>query len=193
MKSIPALLTIGLAAITWSAWAAEPDLSKLPPPADKKGITYAKDIRPLFEASCFRCHGEERQKAELRLDSLDAVLKGSEDGKVIIPGNSAKSALVIAVSRLDEEKAMPPQPKPGQRGGPGGGGGRGGFGPGMFVAPQILSQADKNGDQKLSKAEFAALADSWFDKIDAEKVGKLTQEQFSERLADVLPPPQGRQ
>jgi len=43
------------------------DLSKLPTPADKKGVTYVRDIRPLFEASCFRCHGEDRQKGELRL------------------------------------------------------------------------------------------------------------------------------
>ena len=54
-----------------------------------------------------------------------------------------------------------------QQGVPGGTGGRG-FGPGMFVAPQMLSQADKNGDQKLTKDEFATLADSWFDKLDAD-------------------------
>ena len=38
-------------------------------------------------------------------------------------------------------------------GGPGGGGrGRGGFGPGMMIAPQMLSQADKDGDQLLRHA-----------------------------------------
>ena len=78
-----------------------------------------------------------------------------------------------------------------QFGGPGGPGGRSGFGPGMFIAPQMLSQADKNGDQKLSKEEFAALADAWFDKLDADKAGKLSQDQFAERLSEVLPPPQG--
>jgi hypothetical protein len=105
---------------------AAPDLSKLPPPAKKDGVTYAKDIRPLFEASCLRCHGNERPKAGLRLDSLEGVLKGSKEGKVIMPGKSQESLLVIAVSRLDEEKAMPPKPK-GPRGGPGrpGGGGDG--------------------------------------------------------------------
>jgi len=111
------------------------DVSKLPPPADKKGLTYAKDIRPLFEASCFRCHGEEKQKGELRLDSLEAVLKGGEDGKVIVPGASKKSLLVIAASRIDDETAMPPKPKPGGPGGqfrgrPGGPGGPGDRPPG---------------------------------------------------------------
>src|SRR5213595_2033335 len=89
--------------------AAQPDLSKLPPPADKMGLTYGKDIRPVFEASCFRCHGEQRPRGGLRLDSLEAALKGGEDGKVITPGNSKESPLVIAVARLDEETAMPPK------------------------------------------------------------------------------------
>jgi len=61
----------------------------------------------------------------------------------------------------------------------------------MFVAPQILTQADKNADQKLSKQEFTALADAWFDKLDPEKTGKLSQEQFVTRLGEVIPAPQG--
>src|SRR5947207_862621 len=137
MKNTYALLIVGLATAGWSVMAAEKkldiskiDVSKLPPPADKKGVTYAKDIRPIFEASCFRCHGEEKQKGDLRLDSLQAVLKGGEDGKVIVPGASKKSLLVIAAARIDDETAMPPKPKPGGPGGnrPGGPGGRGGPG-----------------------------------------------------------------
>ena len=80
-------------------------------------------------------------------------------------------------------------------GGPGfggrGPGGRGGFGPGMMIAPQLLAQGDKNGDQKLTKDEFTALAGAWFDQLDAGKAGKLSQEQFTAKLADVFPAPQG--
>ncbi len=83
------------------------------------------------------------------------------------------------------------QQMPGGFGGPGEPGRRGGFGPGMFVAPQMLSQADKNGDQKITKAEFSALADIWFDKLDLDKTGEVNQDQFTERLGEVLPPPQG--
>jgi hypothetical protein len=99
------------------------DLTKLPPASAKQGLTYEKDIRPMLEGTCFKCHGEEKQKGELRVDSLEAILKGGEDGKVVEPGNGLKSALVLAVSQLDEDTAMPPKRRPGGRGGPGGGGG----------------------------------------------------------------------
>ena len=85
------------------------DASKLPPPSDKKGVTYAGDIKPIFEKSCMKCHGAEKQKGKLRLDTLEAVLKGGEDGKVIEPGSSAKSMLVANVAHVgDEDMFMPP-------------------------------------------------------------------------------------
>ena len=115
------LLLVSLATAC-SVMASEPDLSKLPAPSAQKGVTYAKDIKPILQASCLRCHGERQQKAGLRLDSLEAVLKGSEDGKVVNPGQSAKSKLVVAVSQLDPELSMPPKGR-GGRGGPGGPGG----------------------------------------------------------------------
>jgi len=116
------ILCSAASAAAWAAFGADLDLSKLPPPADKKGVTYATDIQPIFKGTCFGGHGPERQKGGLRLDSLEAVLKGSDDGKVIVPGKSEKSDLVIAVARIDPEKAMPPTRKPGGRG-PGGPGG----------------------------------------------------------------------
>ncbi|MBI3882568.1 MAG: hypothetical protein HY301_21210 [Verrucomicrobia bacterium] len=116
-----------LAAFATSAFAAA-DLTKLPPAAKQTGVTYAKDIKPILEASCFRCHGERQQKGDLRLDSLEAALKGGEDGKVILAGKSAESPLVIAVAQLDPKTAMPPKRGggPGGKGGPGGPGGPGG-------------------------------------------------------------------
>jgi mono/diheme cytochrome c family protein len=85
------------------------DVSKIPPASDKKGVTYEADIKPIFEKSCVKCHGAEKQKGKLRLDSLAATLKGGEDGKVIEAGNSAKSLLVHNVAHVgDEDMFMPP-------------------------------------------------------------------------------------
>jgi mono/diheme cytochrome c family protein len=90
---------------------AEPDLSKLPPPSDKKGLTFDKDIKPIFEKSCFKCHGAEKQKGKLRLDSLEATLKGGENGPNVKPGDSKNSTLVHSIARLVEDEAMPPEGK----------------------------------------------------------------------------------
>ena len=85
------------------------DLSKLPPASDKTGVTYATDIKPLFDKSCVRCHGAERPKARLRLDSLEGALKGGEDGKVVLPGNSAGSLLIHNIAHAgNPDDYMPP-------------------------------------------------------------------------------------
>ena len=108
---IAATLTISLLGAV-AADKKPVDVSKLPPPSDAKDLTYDKDIKPIFEKSCFKCHGSEKQKAKLRVDSLQAALKGSENGKVVEPGNSAKSVLVHNISRIgDEDDWMPPTDK----------------------------------------------------------------------------------
>jgi mono/diheme cytochrome c family protein len=107
LKSVIALTAVvGISPILV---AADVDLSKLPPASTKTGVTYANDIKPIFDASCIKCHGEQKPKAKLRLDSLEGVLKGGDDGKVIEPGNSAKSMLVLNIAHLgDEDEFMPP-------------------------------------------------------------------------------------
>jgi hypothetical protein len=114
MKKI-LLMVIGAVVVTLalSAMADDKkkgvDVSKLPPPSSKTGVTYVTDIKPIFDHSCTKCHGAEKQKAKLRLDSLEAALKGGEDGKVIEPGNSAGSVLVHNVAHLgSEDDFMPP-------------------------------------------------------------------------------------
>jgi hypothetical protein len=123
MKKRAGMLFVGIAA---AAMGAGPDLSKLPPASGKQGVTFAKDIQPLFAASCTKCHGDQRPKGELSLKTLVGVLKGGKDGKVVTPGKSEESALVIAAAQIDEETAMPP--KRGGRGGRGPGGGQPGGG-----------------------------------------------------------------
>ncbi len=84
---------------------------KLPPPSTQKGVTFAKDIKPIFDRACAECHGEKKQKGKLRLDTLENSLKASENGKSVLPGKSADSSLVKAVARVNEDDAMPPEGK----------------------------------------------------------------------------------
>jgi len=99
-----------VSALGISAAAFAADTDKLPPASTQTGVTYDKDIKPIFENSCVKCHGEQKPKGKLRLDSLAGVLKGGGDGKVVVPGNSAKSQLVLSVAHVgdDDETYMPP-------------------------------------------------------------------------------------
>jgi mono/diheme cytochrome c family protein len=103
------LTTIALTATFGLALAAA-DIAQLPPASTKTGVTYATDIKPIFDQSCVKCHSGDKPKAKLKLDSLENALKGGTDGKVITPGDSAKSPLVLNVAHLSKDKDswMPP-------------------------------------------------------------------------------------
>jgi mono/diheme cytochrome c family protein len=98
--------TFGLAAAATAADAA----NKLPPASTKPGVTYATDIKTILDASCAKCHGGDKPKAQLKLDTLEGVLKGSKDGKILTPGDSANSLVIKAVAHLaaDHDTWMPP-------------------------------------------------------------------------------------
>jgi hypothetical protein len=100
-------IPLGLA-LTATADDATP--GTLPPAADKQGVTFAADIKPLFDNSCTKCHSGDKPKGRLKLDTLEGVLKGGKEGKVLIAGNSAKSELVLRVAHLskDDDDWMPP-------------------------------------------------------------------------------------
>ena len=88
------------------------DPSKLPPASNQKGLTYEKDIKPLLEKSCVKCHSGEKPKSKYRMDSLASVIKGGESGDAaIVPGNSAKSPMVAFTTGLVEDMEMPPTEK----------------------------------------------------------------------------------
>lgn len=112
MKNIYIVTALTFAACSVMA-APLPDPSKLPPAAKKEGLTFEKDIKPIFEDNCTRCHGDQRPRGGLTLTSLDAALKGGKDGKdkVIVPGHSDQSPLVFSVAEIDGKVGMPPKPR----------------------------------------------------------------------------------
>ncbi|HTD88017.1 MAG TPA: c-type cytochrome domain-containing protein [Candidatus Binatia bacterium] len=100
-------LPIGLALA-----AAAPDISKLPPAAAKKDLTYAKDIKPMIENSCLKCHSGEKPKSKYRVDTREAMVKGGESGDpAIVPGKSEKSLVVLYSADLVVDMEMPPTDK----------------------------------------------------------------------------------
>src|SRR5437879_1206778 len=106
------LSALALAAAEKEKKKAEWDATKLPPASDKKGLAFEKDIKPILEKSCVKCHSGEKPKSKYRMDTLASVIKGGESGDAaIIPGNSAKSPMVAYVSELVEDMEMHPTDK----------------------------------------------------------------------------------
>jgi len=56
-------------------------------------VDFAKDIQPILQQTCVKCHGPEKQKGKLRLDSKEATFKGGSNGEVIVTGQADKSDL----------------------------------------------------------------------------------------------------
>ncbi|MBI3850256.1 MAG: hypothetical protein HY298_08210 [Verrucomicrobia bacterium] len=104
-------ITFSICAGCLSLTAAEIDPTKLPPSA-KLQVEFDRDIKPIFEKSCLRCHGPEKPKSHFRLDNREAALQGGDNNKDdIIPGDSVKSRLIQNVARLVEDMEMPPPGK----------------------------------------------------------------------------------
>jgi cytochrome c553 len=85
--------------------AAEP----APEPAQLE--FFEKQVRPLLVKSCFQCHGPDKQRGGLRLDSRAAALTGGDSGSALVPGQPDKSRLVQAVRYASDTLRMPPKEK----------------------------------------------------------------------------------
>jgi hypothetical protein len=109
LTAVALTATLGLAITAVAQDAA----ATLPPASTKTGVTYATDIKPILDASCVKCHNgadaTKKPKARLALDTLAGILKGGRDGKVVLPGDSAKSVLVLSVAHAgsDPDSFMP--------------------------------------------------------------------------------------
>jgi mono/diheme cytochrome c family protein len=76
-------------------------------------VDFAKQVEPILKETCYSCHGPEKQKGKLRLDSLDAFKKGGENGPVVTAGDPAKSDLYHRVTLpKDDDDIMPPKGDP---------------------------------------------------------------------------------
>ncbi len=72
---------------------------------------FEKQVRPLFVQHCISCHGQDKQKAGLRLDSKAGWEKGGDSGPAVVPSHPDKSLLIKAVRGEGGLKQMPPKGK----------------------------------------------------------------------------------
>jgi hypothetical protein len=78
------------------------------PPAMNRPVDFIRDVQPILSKHCYSCHGEKKQKAGLRLDQRpDALL-----AKILKPGHSDASRLIVLVAGADPDARMPPDGAP---------------------------------------------------------------------------------
>src|SRR5215207_3603712 len=84
---------------------AASSIAKLPaqlvsqlPPAAARPIDFAKDIQPIFEASCVQCHARGKEKGGFSLETRTDFLTGGDNGAAAIAGESAESYVVEMIS-----------------------------------------------------------------------------------------------
>src|SRR5262245_57421847 len=102
-------MTIGCIFVLCSATMGRDEAQpNRPPKADED--YFERQVRPILVENCFACHGPEKQRGGLRLDSAEALRKGGANGPVVKPGDPDNSVLIQAVRQTGELK-MPPKKK----------------------------------------------------------------------------------
>ncbi len=80
-------------------------------PTAEQARFFETSVRPVLVEHCIKCHGVDKQWANFRLDTREALLKGGDSGEVIVPGQPDKSRLIEAVRQTDPDFKMPPEGK----------------------------------------------------------------------------------
>jgi mono/diheme cytochrome c family protein len=84
-------------------------LTLLPQTAGAADVDYVRDVKPVLARHCLSCHGPDKQRSGLRLDSPAAILQGGDAGPAVLPGKSKDSRLLQAVTGTGDAKPMPPK------------------------------------------------------------------------------------
>lgn len=122
----PALLSVSLLILAWTAhqggsltYGSDYLTRYMPGPLKRifpssasdaryTGSFYLQSIHPVLDAKCVACHGAQKEKAGLRLDFYDLLIKGGKDGPVIVPKNPDRSLLLARVTLSPTDRHFMP-------------------------------------------------------------------------------------
>lgn len=78
----------------------------------EEAILYEDVIKPILNNKCVSCHNTKKKKGELLLHSEEGILKGGENGEVLLANNAKKSDLFARmILPIDDDDHMPPEGK----------------------------------------------------------------------------------
>jgi uncharacterized membrane protein/mono/diheme cytochrome c family protein len=93
--------------------AREEQVAELKPIADvSQALVYQDIVQPILKARCVQCHNATKQKGDLRMDGFDRLMKGGENGPILVSGKSTESELLKrCLLPLEDDNHMPPKGK----------------------------------------------------------------------------------
>lgn len=101
MKLPKKLLSMTLAFLATAGLAAGAD------------VDFVKEIKPILEKSCLKCHGPEKPKGGFSFHTYEGLLKGAKSGKVLVPGKADESRFYEVVTlEKDDPDRMPNEGEP---------------------------------------------------------------------------------
>ncbi|MEO5802017.1 MAG: DUF1549 domain-containing protein, partial [Verrucomicrobiota bacterium] len=77
------------------------------PPSVSHEVDFKKEIQPILDTSCTKCHGHGKDKGGFRIDNRETFLKGGDSGAAVVAGKSAESLLIELVMGFDPDTVMP--------------------------------------------------------------------------------------
>ncbi len=98
---------LALSLASWAKAELSSELLAQLPPSSQAPVDFARDIKPIFEASCVQCHARGKAKGAFNLETLDDFLFGGDSGTPATPGKSAESLVVELISGLNPDIVMP--------------------------------------------------------------------------------------
>ena len=101
-----ALLTTFVGAGAVQAKLTPEQVAKLPKPATAQ-VEFARDVKPIFDTACVKCHGKGKEKGSFSLETRAHFFKGGDAGAPVVSGKSAESYLIELVSGFDPDTVMP--------------------------------------------------------------------------------------
>ncbi|MCB9890792.1 MAG: PSD1 domain-containing protein [Planctomycetes bacterium] len=102
-------LIAGFAALSATSQDAKPHLQAVSGGAD---VTFSRDVAPILDRYCVRCHGPARQRKSLRLDSPHSIVRGGRGGPAIAAGDSGHSLLMRRIEGTLGKRMPPEGPRP---------------------------------------------------------------------------------
>ena len=74
-----------------------------------ESVDFNREVRPILELHCLKCHGPEKPKGKLQMSTMETILKGGDNGAVLVAGNPDGSKLYTStILASDHQDVMHP-------------------------------------------------------------------------------------